>query len=61
MFYSTYKNFVYERFNNKYMVADIRVVPLPTNESEMLENWKEFEGYSKIDGLIWQYKTGPTV
>lgn len=60
LFYTTYKSkFVYDQLNNKYMIANIRQNPLPTNEAEHLEDWRPFHGFSDIDGCIWQFKIGP--
>ena len=58
-FYSMYKNFVYDKKYNCYMVSDIRVVPLPTTESDHLLEWKPFYGYTQNDGCIWTVKPGP--
>ena len=61
-FYTNYKSgFSYDSVNNKYMIANIRMMPLPTNEPEHLEDWRPFMGYTDIDGCIWQFKTGPMV
>ena len=54
MFYLLYKDqIVYNRFNNHYTVADIRQMPMPTNEPEHLEDLKPFMGYTDIDGCVW--------
>ena len=58
-FYTMYKNFVYDIHTGTYLVSDIRVVPHPTNHSDHLLNWQVFDGYSPIDGCIWQIKPGP--
>ena len=59
-FYVLYKDqVVYDRFNNNYTVADIRQMPMPTNEPEHLEDVKPFMGYTDIDGCVWQFKIGP--
>lgn len=40
LFYSHYKkNVVFDSTNNRYMVTDIRMMPMPTNEPEHLEEW----------------------
>ena len=62
MFYTHYKSrFMYDKVNNRYMIANIRMMPLPTNEPEHLEDWRPFMGYSDIDGCVWQFKVGPMV
>ena len=43
---------MYEAVNNKYMIANIRQMPLPTNEPEHFEDWKPFMGYTDIDGCV---------
>jgi hypothetical protein len=61
-FYSMYKShFQYDSVNNKYKIADIRMMPLPTNEPEHLEDWTDFLGYTDIDGCVWQFRVGPMV
>lgn len=61
-FYTTYKSqFVYDNVNNKYMVTDIRMMPLPTNEAEHMEDWRPFNGFNDIDGCVWQFRFGPSV
>lgn len=61
-FYTTYKSqFVYDNVNNKYMVTDIRMMPLPTNEAEHMEDWRPFYGFNDIDGCVWQFRIGPVV
>ena len=60
LFYTHYKSqFIYDTVNNRYMIANIRQMPLPTNEKEHFEDWRPFYGYSDIDGCVWQFKTGP--
>ena len=34
------------------MIANIRQMPLPTNEPEHFEDWRPFMGYSDIDGCL---------
>ena len=60
-FYSLYKIMIFEPSWNKYMVHDLRTVPLPTGEPEHLDEWQEYEGFSEVDGCIWQIKTGPMI
>ena len=43
---------MYDRLSNKYMIANIRQMPLPTNEPEHFEDWRPFFGYSDIDGCV---------
>ena len=50
---------VYDKVTNRYLIANIRMMPLPTNEPEQLEDWKPFFPYSDVDGCIWQFKSGP--
>lgn len=41
MFYVLYKSkFVYDNFSNRYMISNIRQMPLPTNEPEHFEDWR---------------------
>jgi len=62
VFYTHYKSqFVYDKLNNKYMIANIRQMPLPTNEPEHFEDWRPFLGFGSIDGCVWQFKVGPMV
>ena len=62
IFYTIYKaKFMYDAFNDAYLVADLRMMPMPSTDPEVLSDWKFFKGWSKIDGLIWQFKTGPMV
>lgn len=62
VFYTTYKSqFIYDNLSNKYMIANIRQMPLPTNEPEHFEDWRPFMGYTDTDGCVWQFKVGPTV
>src|SRR5450830_957023 len=54
IFYSEYKaRFLYDNVNNRYMIANIRMMPLPTNEPEHLEDWRPFMGYTDHDGCVW--------
>ena len=54
IFYSEYKSrFLYDNINNRYMIANIRQMPLPTNEPEHLEDFRPFMGYTDHDGCIW--------
>ena len=60
LFYTHYKTkMMYDSIDNKYMVCNIRQMPLPTNEPEHYEDWRPFYGYNDIDGCVWQFKTGP--
>ena len=62
VFYTIYKSkFLYDNFNNRYLVANIRMMPMPSTEPEVLEDWKPFMGFSDIDGCVWQFKVGPMV
>ena len=62
IFHVHYKSdFHYDAVNNKYMIGNIRMMPLPTNEPEHLEDFVPFMGYSDIDGCLWQFKMGPMV
>ena len=62
VFYTIYKSkFLYDNFNNRYLVANIRMMPMPTTEPEHLEDWTPFMGFTAIDGCIWQFKVGPMV
>ena len=42
-------------------MANIRMMPMPSTEPEVLEDWTPFMGFSDIDGCIWQFKVGPMV
>ena len=54
LFYTHYKSkFLYDPQNNKYMMANIRMQPMPTNEPEHFEDWRPFQGYADIDGCVW--------
>ena len=54
MFYVEYKsNLVFDALQNKYMVANIRMMPMPTNEPEHFEDWRPFYGYTDLDGCVW--------
>ena len=60
MFYTEYKsNMVFDAISNKYMIANIRMMPMPTNEPDHFEDWRPFHGYNDIDGCVWQFKVGP--
>ena len=62
VFYTIYKSkFLYDNFDNRYMIANIRQMPMPSTEPEVLEDWKPFMGFSDIDGCVWQFKVGPMV
>ena len=62
VFYTIYKSkFLYDNFNNRYLIANIRMMPMPTTEPEVLEDWTPFMGFSDIDGCVWQFKVGPMV
>ncbi len=62
IFYTQYKSqFIYDKITNKYMIANIRQMPLPTNEPEHFEDWRPFMGYTDTDGCVWQFRVGPTV
>ena len=53
VFYTTYKSqFIYDNLSNKYMIANIRQMPLPTNEPEHFEDWRPFMGYTDTDGCV---------
>jgi hypothetical protein len=53
VFYTHYKSqFVYDNVSNKYMIANIRQMPLPTNEPEHFEDWRPFMGYTDTDGCV---------
>ena len=54
IFYGNYKTpFMYSALDNKYVMANIRMMPMPTNEPEHLEDWTEFKGYTDTDGCVW--------
>jgi len=60
MFYTHYKSkLVFDAIANKYMLANIRMMPMPTNEPEHFEDWRPFHGYTDTDGCVWQFKIGP--
>jgi len=62
IFYTIYKSkIIYDKYNNRYQVSDIRNMPLPTTEPEHLDEWRPFMGFSNIDGCVWQFKVGPKV
>ena len=52
---------MFDKVNERYMCPNIRMMPLPTNEPEHLEDWTPFMGYTDIDGCVWQFKVGPNV
>ena len=53
IFYTHYKSrFMYDRISNKYMIANIRMMPLPTNEPEHFEDWRPFMGYTDTEGCV---------
>lgn len=53
VFYTHYKSqFIYDKASNKYMIANIRQMPLPTNEPEHFEDWRPFMGYTDVDGCV---------
>ena len=40
VFYTIYKSkFLYDNFNNNYLIANIRMMPMPSTEPEVLEDW----------------------
>ena len=62
IFYTLYKSkFLYDNFNNTYLMANIRMMPMPSTEPEVLEDWQTFRGFTDIDGCVWQFKVGPMV
>jgi hypothetical protein len=62
VFYTHYKSpFMYDKITNRYMIANIRQMPLPTNEPEHFEDWRPFMGYTDTDGCVWQFRVGPNV
>ena len=62
IFYVHYKSpLMYDLINNRYMVSDLRIIPLPTNEPEHMEDFVPFMGYDDIDGCVWQFRVGPKV
>merc|ERR1712156_444313 len=49
VFYTIYKSkFLYDNFNNRYLIANIRQMPMPSTEPEVLEDWKPFMGFTDI-------------
>ena len=38
------------------MIANIRMMPLPTNEPEHFEDWRPFMGYTDTDGCVVRLK-----
>lgn len=46
---------MYDRALNRYMIANIRQMPLPTNEPEHFEDWRPFMGYTDTDGCVVSY------
>jgi hypothetical protein len=62
IFYTHYKShLIYDPMSNKYWVANLRMVPIPTNEAEHLEDWTPYFGYGLRQGLVWQFQKGPSV
>lgn len=62
VFYTIYKSkFLYDQFNNQYLLANIRMMPMPSTEPEVSEDWQQFLGFTDIDGCVWQFKVGPMV
>ena len=60
VFYTMYKrNIAYEPINEEYVVPNLRMMPLPSTEMEVFEDWTPFMGYTDIDGCVWQFKVGP--
>ena len=54
IFYGNYKaSFMYDNVMDRYMIANIRMMPMPTNEPEHLEDWTPFMGYTDVDGCVW--------
>jgi hypothetical protein len=54
IFYTHYKSkFIYSSVNNTYQIANIRQMPMPTNEAEHFEDWRPFNGYTDVDGCVW--------
>ena len=54
IFYTHYKSkFIYSSVNNTYQIANIRMMPAPTNEAEHFEDWRPFNGYTDVDGCVW--------
>ena len=54
IFYGNYKaNFMYDKISDRYMIANLRMMPMPTNEPEHLEDWRPFMGYTDIEGCVW--------
>ena len=60
VFYTMYKREIfYEPINQEYLVPNIRMMPMPSTEPEVFEDWTPFMGFTDIDGCIWQFKVGP--
>ena len=60
IFYTVYKSkFLWDDLNKMYLMADIRMMPMPSTEPEVLEDWQPFIGFGNIDGCVWQFKLGP--
>lgn len=54
IFYVQYKStLLYDSYSDLYKIANIRQMPLPTNDPEHFEDWRPFAGYSEVDGCIW--------
>ena len=60
MFYTHYKTkFIYDPVQNIYIVANIRMMPMPTTSLDHFEDWRMFYGYSSVDGCVWQFRVAP--
>ena len=46
---------------NGYFVTDLKTQPIPVNDMDQLEEFSPFDGYSDVDGCIWQFNYGPKV
>ena len=58
LFYTHYKSkFLYDSVNNKYMIANIRQMPMPTNETEHFEDSKPPKPNIKKRGRILRNDT----
>ena len=54
IFYTVYKSkFLWDDLNKMYLTADIRMMPMPSTEPEVLEDWQPFLGFGNIDGCVW--------
>ena len=56
-FYSLYKQHNYR--DGKYFTQDWKVVRFQQTHQDQSEDWVPWMGYSDIDGMTWQYQTGP--